>query len=368
MEFIIDPGTEINPAINALLENNQFFADQGLFAIDLSEAAAVSATKENRLDLPGWLSFDEETLSFDGAPPVTYVGAVPVRLDIVGDGGALPDLSIITDLEVDAAYTIIPNEEDPDRDEYSVIFGPEQINVFRPEDFNGALAVSYQTTDEKGAVSTDPGVIIINILPLPEIPDAEEDTLEAIEDETLTFAFADLLANDRDDDGDPFRAISFDQPSHGTLSVQTATVELDAPSSLPSLAGGIYSATLADGSNLPSWVAINSLSGRLTAIPPLEFKQLLEIQFSVADGSTTASAIVGQEFDGNASATLIYQPDPSYSGEDGFTYTITDDLQGEAQGSVIINVAPVNDPPVTVTDLIDGFEDSVLIIDPALIC
>ena len=363
LEFTIDPAQPLDPAINALISNEAFFAGQDLFSVDLSAAASLTALKENRLDLPDWLSFDAETLRFTGAPPAVYVGAVPIRLDVEGDGGNLPTFSIINDLVVDETYTVLPaatNEMG-----FEIIEGSEQFDVLRPEDYNGALAIAYQTTDDKGAVTEDPGIIIINVLPQPEIPDTEPDTLQAVEDQTLTFALADLLANDEDDDGDPFRAISFTQPANGTLTFNPGTVEIDPPATLPTLAGGTYSATLADGSDLPTWMSVDAVSGRLTATPPLDFKQTLEILFQITDGTTTETAIVEQDFDGNTNATLTYTPAPSYSGTDEFTYTITDDRQGAADGAVTIEVAPVNDPPVAETDNLDGFEDTVLTIDPA---
>ena len=40
LEFVIDPHQPLDPAINALLRNNPFFAAQGLFALDLGAAQA----------------------------------------------------------------------------------------------------------------------------------------------------------------------------------------------------------------------------------------------------------------------------------------------------------------------------------------
>jgi|GEM_PF-2436836 len=359
LEFLIDPTAPIDPAINALLANQAYFAAQGLFALDLGGAASVSAAKENLNDLPDWLDFDADGFSFDGLPPAEYIGALAVRIDVGGDGGALPDMAIITDLVVDETFRITSTGG------IGATAGDERIDVTTPEDFNGAIALAYYATDEKGAVSEEPGIIVINVLPMPEVPDAEADVLEAVEDEPLTFTLAELLANDRDDDGDPFRAIMITDPEHGSLTVHLSTVEIDAPADMGAPADAVYSATLEDGSALPAWVSIDAATGRLTATVPLHIAATLSFLITATNGTETVSAAVTQAFDGNDGVTLTYMPDPAYSGQDGFSYTITDDRQGEATGAVTINVAPVNDPPVAVLDHVDGLEDTVLVIDPA---
>ncbi|MCV0425006.1 MAG: tandem-95 repeat protein, partial [Roseibium sp.] len=359
LEFVIDPVAPIDPAINALLANQDYFAAQGLFALDLGRATTVTAARENLNDLPDWLEFDVGDLSFDGLPPAEYIGALPVRIDVGGDGDVLPDMSIVTDLIVDKTFKVT------NLDGIDASSGSERIDITTPEDFNGALAITYHATDEKGAVSEEPGIIVINVLPMPEIPDPEADVLEAVEDETLTFALADLLANDRDDDGDPFRAIEIGEPAHGSLTVNLSTVKIDPPADMGAPDGATYSATLADGSELPAWVSVDAATGRLTATVPLNIAATLVFLITATNGTDTVSAEVSQDLDGNDGVTLTYEPDPAYSGEDGFTYTITDDLQGAATGNVTINVAPVNDPPVAVLDVIDGLEDTPLVIDPA---
>ena len=40
-------------------------------------------------------------------PPATYVGAVPVRLDISGNGSSLPTMSVITEAVVDRTFRLV---------------------------------------------------------------------------------------------------------------------------------------------------------------------------------------------------------------------------------------------------------------------
>jgi Bacterial Ig domain/Cadherin-like domain/Putative Ig domain/RTX calcium-binding nonapeptide repeat (4 copies)/Bacterial cadherin-like domain len=362
LEFVIDPRLPLDPAINALLSNDPFFAAQGLFALDLGAAASIEAQRESRAPLPSWLSFDAETLSFAGMPPSAYVGAVPVRLNIGGDGSTLPSMSVITDVVVDRTFTV--------KDELEGLSGStlkERVNLFAPEDFNGSVGIEYHATDEKGGVSSAPAYIVFNVTPQAERPDPIRDRIDTVENGLVTVAVTDLLDNDRDDDGDAMRVIAIGSTSNGTLTVNLATVTLDPPAGLTAGEGAVWSAALADGSALPSWMTVDSATGRITAIVPLDMLGELDIRISATLGETTQSALVHQAFDGNAGATISYQGNSAFSGLDSFTYTVTDDRQGPATGTVDVHVAPLFDPPTANEDRLLATEDTALVITPALL-
>jgi Ca2+-binding RTX toxin-like protein len=359
LEFVIDPKLPLDPAINALLSNNPFFAAQGLFALDLGAAASIGAQRESRAPLPTWLSFDAERLSFAGMPPSSYVGAVPVRLDIGGNGSSLPSMSVITDVVVDRIFTVKADTEGLSGSTFA-----ERINLFAPEDFNGSVGIEYHATDEKGGVSAKPAYIVFNVTPQAERPDAIADRIDTVENGSVTIAVTDLLDNDRDDDGDAIRVIAIGATSNGILTVNLATVSLAPPAALTPGEGATWSATLADGSGLPSWLAIDAATGRITALVPLDMLGALDIQVSATAGGTTASAMLRQAFDGNAGATISYQGNSAFSGRDSFTYTVTDDRQGAATGTVEVHVAPLFDPPTANQDRLLATEDTALVISP----
>jgi Ca2+-binding RTX toxin-like protein len=72
------------------------------------------------------------------------------------------------------------------------------------------------------------------------------------------------------------------------------------------------------------------------------------------EGDTLSVASVTQPPNGavviNADGTLTYTPDADFSGEDRFTYTITDGNGGSDTATVTIDVAPLNDAPDAVDD------------------
>ncbi|KAK0359673.1 hypothetical protein LTR94_030390, partial [Friedmanniomyces endolithicus] len=147
LEFLIDPSKPLDPAINALLAGDSYFAAQGLFALDLGAAGGINAARESQAPLPSWLHFDPETLSFTGTPPASFVGVVPVRLDVTGNGSSLPTMSVITEVAVDSTYHLTSGAG------VSVSTGAERLDVSVPVDFNGAVAIQYNANDEKGGIS-----------------------------------------------------------------------------------------------------------------------------------------------------------------------------------------------------------------------
>ena len=352
IEFVIDPAAGLNPSINAMLQNDAFFAAQDLFAIPLQDAGDITAAQQNMADLPDWMAFDDEGLAFTGTPPALYVGALPVRLDVAGStDGNVPNFSIITDVVVDESFTAGGNSGFG-----LTVVDDERIILDRPEDFNGAYAFTYTANDGKDGISEEPAIVVVNVVPLPETPDTRDDVFNGTEDELLTFSIADILANDKDDDGDPIRVIAVEDPGLGTLEVALNEVTLPVPADLPVLAGGTYSAVLAEGGDLPDWMVIDTATGEITATVPLDVLETFDVVVTVTDGVQSDSATVTQLFDGNEGVELTYTPEPAYSGPVNFGYEITDDAQGNDTGNIRINLAPVNDPPVARDDRFDGVE------------
>ena len=365
LEFLIDPRFPLDPAINAILQNNAFFAAQGLFALDLSAAGSISAARESAAALPNWLSFNAETLSFSGLPPANYVGAVPVRLDVLGNGTSLPTLSLITDVVIDRTYSVPDLTIVPDAPRIGVASSPEQINIIAPADFNGALAITYTTIDEIGGISQNSANIVLTVAATAERPDAFSDAITVTEDGTLTFALIDLIRNDRDDDGDYLRVKAIGLPAHGTLVINNGTVERNAPASLIAPTGAIWSAKLADGSDVPSWMTVDALTGHITAVVPFDLRQSYNIVFTATNGSNSQSVSATHLFDGKLVATLTYTPGAAYSGSDAFSYTITDDKEGDSSATVGIDVTPINEAPYALVDRFTTLEETALLITQA---
>ena len=83
--------------------------------------------------------------------------------------------------------------------------------------------------------------------------------------------------------------------------------------------------------------------------------------------STAAVASVGQAAHGQAvlqeDGLVAYTPDADYAGSDSFSYTLRDDTGQTSSATVAIDVAPVNDAPVTVDDAATATEQTAQTID-----
>ncbi|QWT14255.1 tandem-95 repeat protein [Sphingobium xenophagum] len=360
LEFVIGPAAPLDPAINALLQQSDFFKSQGLFAIDLGSAADIAAKRESEAPLPDWLAFNEGTLAFDGTPPPAYVGALGVRLDVAGNNGSLPSFSILTDVVVDSGFTLA----DGGTNGIGIRTSSEQIDLSAPEDFNGSIAISYTTIDEKGGISHNSGTIIFNVLPTAEKPDAVADTLATIENQPLTFALMDLIANDREDDGDYLRVKAVSAAGHGTLVIHDGIVTYGPPAALLA-PGATWTAKLADGSDLPVWMNVDSATGLVTATVPFDLRRSFDIVWTATTGGDSHSASGTHLFDGKLAASVTYTPEAGWSGEDSFSYVITDDLQGDSSATVQIAVEGRHEAPYAGPDSFSTLEQTPIVITPA---
>ncbi|KMO11849.1 tandem-95 repeat protein, partial [Methylobacterium platani] len=359
LEFQVDPGQALDAqvaAINRTLAGEAYFAAQGLFALDLEGAGPVTAARESGAPLPSWLSFDPTTLGFSGSPPPAFVGALPVRLDVAAGGGR-PALSVIAEAVVDDTVKLAGLSA-------AVEPAPGALRLAAPQDFNGTIVLSYDAADEKGGVSASPALIFYDVAPARERPDPGADAIAAREGESTRFAVSDLLRNDRDRDRDPVRILALGQPANGTLLLELARAVIAAPDDLAPSPGATFTATRADGSPLPSWLVLDPATGTLSGEVPLAVAQSVDIRFTRTLDGVATSLVARHRLDGNAGARVVYTPAGAFSGEDPFTYVVTDDREGPATGAATVRVAPLFDPPEAVADTVEAREDTPLVIDP----
>ncbi len=247
---------------------------------------------------------------------------------------------------------------------FSISVGAEALDILMPRDFHGAFALDYAARDGKDAVSAERATITVTVENTRSAPIAVEDHFEVAEDGLLTFPLAALLENDSDEDGDPLHLVSMAEPDDGTLSVEVPAFVYDLPAEDRLGPGATYSATLDDGTPLPGWLAIDTDTGQLSGKPPLATLATLAIVVTAVDGATELTTAHSLQVDGNAGAILSFAPPPEYAGPFQLNYTVADGRDGETEGTIRIDVLPVNDPPAAVDDALSGFEDTPLVILP----
>ena len=169
-----------------------------------------------------------------------------------------------------------------------------------------------------------------------------DDSYSLVQGHGVSFTLDDLLANDRDDNGDFIpRDQRLGQPAHGALVVTGAHYDLAPPSTLTPTATSSFSATLADGSALPGWMTLDATTGHITADPPMDVLGNYTVIYTLTDGATSQSAQEQPEIDGNQGVSFVYTPDPALCRhEDSLVYTLTDDKQSPVTVNVNLHVAP----------------------------
>ena len=209
-------------------------------------------------------------------------------------------------------------------------------------------------------------------------PFAGDDQANAIEDTALVLMPAELLANDSDVDGDAFTITAIGSASHGSV-VRDANgkIVFTPEANYFGEAGFAYTVTDATGRSGQGWVRIDITSvndapvATLAAIQATEDVNLKLTPTALAQ-DVEGDALTLENFDATtaqggslsrqADGSLRYVPVANFYGTDSFAYTVTDGHGGVVSHVAQINVAAVNDAPITGADTFAMNEDEVLVI------
>ncbi len=236
--------------------------------------------------------------------------------------------------------------------------------LFTPTaNFNGAARFSYTASDGHGG--SDIGSVTFNITPDNDAPEAVDDTLAAIGEDSgqRQIAFSVLTGNDSDVDGDVLTVTSVGSAVGGTVSISGSNVLFTPTTDFSGEAGFTYS--VADGKggmdsaaasfeveavNDPPIAVNDTLSGIDEDSGPrqIAFADLTGNDDDPDDDGLTVTA-VDDAVGGTVSISagkVIFTPTANYGGAAGFTYTVSDGEGGTDTATVEFDIAPVNDAPV----------------------
>ncbi|WP_425040171.1 Ig-like domain-containing protein [Primorskyibacter sp. S187A] len=137
-----------------------------------------------------------------------------------------------------ALIDVLANDTDPDGDPLTltnVIYSSNayariidnQIEYYPNGDFFGEDTLTYEVSDDEGAIST--ASVLISVEPIDEAPEPENTAPNALDDvgdtDAGTSVLLDVLANDSDPDGDPLTLQSVDQPLNGSVQIVDNQIE-----------------------------------------------------------------------------------------------------------------------------------------------
>jgi hypothetical protein len=231
----------------------------------------------------------------------------------------------------------------------ALTFNPDGSFTYQPDSgFIGEDRFTYTTKDSRGNSSESPATVILTISEANVDPVAEDDKAETDEDTAVEI---DVLANDRDPDGDTLTVTTVTPPVNGEATINSDnTIEYVPDANFNGTDNFTYTISDGDGGVATATVTVTvkavndapvavddaavTTIGKAVTIPVLA-------NDSDADGDTLTVTSVTNPRHGSATIAkggVIYKPDAGFKGVDRFGYTVTDGSGATATASVTVKV------------------------------
>ncbi len=275
---------------------------------------------------------------------------------------------LANDTEVDGDDMMIHGISNPEHG--TVFYQGNGIITYTPDpDYCGTDSFTYTVIDRVGGESTT--TVTIEVTPVNDAPSSHYDQVTT--DEDTPVVTGSVLENDSDIDGDVLTVVAYGQGSHGSVSYNDDGTFLYTPEN-NFYGTDSFTYTVSDGQGGTDTatvvVSVRSVNDAPVAgdsiyttneDTPFSTGNVLENDVD-ADGDQLV--LVGHSeaghgvvrYEGNG--VFRYSPTADYNGIDSFTYTIIDGNGAEHTGTVLVNVAAVNDAPEAFDDTVILHEDS----------
>lgn len=239
--------------------------------------------------------------------------------------------------------------------------------------FHGSARLALTATDNNGG--TVSGIINLDILSVDDPTRFGDDTLITDEEQAVTVAIAELLANDYDDDG-PLSFVDIPEVRHGTVTRQGDELcFLPDQNYFGDQAGFSYRVEDGEGHQATAWVTV-----RVNNIPdaprivadrlhwredtPLPFTPEEIAKFLVDDDGEPMRLEMVSEVEGGTieqrGDLFTFLPHANFYGEASFAYRAGNASGETLDGRLALFLAPVNDLPTVVPLALAGIEDEVV--------
>jgi cysteine-rich repeat protein len=329
-----------------------------------------------------------DAFSYTVADPSGALASATVTLAIasINDPPVAVDDAATLDEDTSATIDVVASDRDVDGDPLAIteisqpahgraeLVDARRVRYTPDANFHGGDSFRYTIGDPGGAVAT--ASVALTLVAVNDPPVAVADAASLDEDTAIEL---DLVANDRDLDGDLLAITSVTQPAHGTATVIDGHHVRYAPAANYHGPDG-FGYTIADASGAVAsalvTIAVVGVNDAPAAVGDAarvdeDATLTLDVVANDLDVDGDPLAIIGLTQPAHGLATLIdghrvlYAPAPDYHGPDALSYTISDGNGGQATGELAIEVIGVNDAPVAVDDAGQLAEDTALAIDVA---
>ena len=238
---------------------------------------------------------------------------------------------------------------------------PEGTVTYASEpDFNGEDGFTYTARDSRGATAT--GRVSVTVNPVNDPPVADNQSISTDQDAAVSI----LLAGS-DPDGDSLSFFVAASPAHGSLAGTPPRLTY-APDSGYHGADS-FTFKVGDGA-LDSQPATVSIKVNRVNHPPTA----MDDAATTGEGKAVVVSVLANDRDPDGDLlrvsaftqgshgsvvdggnnTLVYAPTAGFSGEDSFTYSVSDGNGGSASGTVRIKVNPLSSITLRITSPLEG--------------
>ncbi|KFE67308.1 tandem-95 repeat protein [Hyalangium minutum] len=330
------------------------FAGKETFTVTVSDGkasatATISVTVNPVDDAP---VAGNDTATTDENVPLTLAAATLLANDTEVDGQTLT----ITGVSSAVSGT--------------VVLAGTTVTFTPTADFSGTARFQYTVSD---GTLTATATVTVTVNMVNDAPVATDDTATTDEDVPLTLATSTLLANDTDPEGQTLTITGVSGAVSGTVALAGTTVTFTPTADFSGTARFQY--TVSDGSLTATAtvtvtvspvddapVATDDTATTDEDVPLALATSTLLANDTDPEGQTLTITGVSGAVSGTvalAGTTVTFTPTADFSGTARFQYTVSDGSL-TATATVTVTVNPVNDPPVTTDDTATTDEDVTL--------
>ncbi|MBL1173643.1 beta strand repeat-containing protein [Pantanalinema sp. GBBB05] len=265
----------------------------------------------------------------------------------------------------------------------SLTLNPNGAFVYTPNaGFTGVDTFTYQARD--GITNSAPATVTLSVV-TNTAPVIQNDTYTTSANRALSVsvATAGVLANDTDADNNPLSAVIVDPSSNGTLLLNrdgtflytpnagfTGTDRFTYRASDGLQSSSVGTVTIVVNANATPVPQPDSYSVNRNNVLSVPLAQGVLNNDTDPNGDPLTAALVGNVASGtltfNPNGTFVYTPNTGFTGNDGFTYQVSDGNSTSAPVSVTITVNNASAPPTAVADSYTIGANGVLSVSTAL--
>lgn len=329
-----------------------------------------------------WSGIDTFNYTVNDGRGGTATGRVTVTVQAPDNAIPVATLDRATTNE-DTAITInvLANDTDGNNDPLSLVSignaqnGTTAIQngrvVYTPRaDWSGNDMFTYTVSD--GAGGTSVGQVQVTVNAVNDLPTLTNDTATTGRNTPVSI---NVLANDRDVDGDTLALRSGTQGANGSVAINNGQVIYTPRANFTGTDTFTYTAHDGRGGERTGQVSVT-----VSTQQPQAQQQAVAVQgnavpvaradtATVAEDRTATINVLGNDTDANNDTLsivgfsqgangsvsmmnnrILYTPKTNWNGTDNFTYTVADGKGGFSVGQVTVTVTPVNDAPVITND------------------